>query len=93
MENLIFHFKCLLQTSSLEIERVCNRVDENILETAAVAVKIGGSGPENLVILVVLKRNLSKCEPSVLRLKFQKAIQENLNPLFKVSIFVNSTLF
>lgn len=94
LENLIFHFKCLIQTSSVEIEMVCNRADENILETAAVAIKIAGNGPENLVILVVLKNNSLKYEPSVLRSKFEKAIRENLNPLFKVSIiiFQNSLL-
>ncbi|XP_058073804.1 probable CoA ligase CCL12 isoform X2 [Magnolia sinica] len=73
-----------IKTSSVEIERVCNRADENILETAAISVKSRTGGPEQLVILVVLK-NGSKCGPDLLKTKFSKAIQSNLNPLFKVS--------
>ncbi|XP_077211884.1 acyl-activating enzyme 18 [Tasmannia lanceolata] len=73
-----------IKTSSVEIERVCDRADENILETAAVSIKSGSGGPEQLVILAVLKKG-SNCEPDQLKIKFSRAIQRNLNPLFKVS--------
>ncbi|ONK65596.1 uncharacterized protein A4U43_C07F38710 [Asparagus officinalis] len=74
-----------IKTSSVEIERVCNRADERVLETAAVGIKPVTGGPEQLVVLVVLKPGALDCEPHFLRTKFQKAIQKNLNPLFKVS--------
>lgn len=73
-----------MQTSSVEIERVCDRADEHVLETAAISVKSGTGGPEQLVILAVLKEG-SKCKPDVLKTKFSRAIHSNLNPLFKVT--------
>lgn len=72
-----------MQTSSVEIERVCDQADESILETAAISVAPAGGGPEVLVIFVVLKKGYN-CQPDKLRLIFSKAIQRNLNPLFKV---------
>lgn len=75
---------CDYQTSSVEIERVCNRADENVLETAAVTITSRTGGPEQLVVLVVPKNQSAKCDPEFLRTKFQKAIQNYLNPLFKV---------
>ncbi|KAJ3705486.1 hypothetical protein LUZ61_009191 [Rhynchospora tenuis] len=74
-----------IKTSSVEIERVCNRADDNVIETAAVTVKSRTGGPEQLVILAVLKDKSVKHDIDVLKRKFQKAIQTNLNPLFKVS--------
>lgn len=72
-----------MQTSSVEIERVCDRADQSILETAAVSVAPVDGGPEQLVVFVVLKDGYdTKAED--LRTKFSKAIQGNLNPLFKV---------
>ncbi|KAJ8536358.1 hypothetical protein K7X08_034759 [Anisodus acutangulus] len=44
-----------VKVSSVEIEKVCNAVDESILETAAVAVPPPGGGPDKLVIAVVFK--------------------------------------
>ncbi|KAF8010468.1 hypothetical protein BT93_J1181 [Corymbia citriodora subsp. variegata] len=73
-----------IKTSSVEIERVCDRADESILETGAISVAPPTGGPEQLVILVVLKKGY-KAEPNDLKMKFSKAIQRNLNPLFKVS--------
>ncbi|KAF5735709.1 acyl-activating enzyme 18 peroxisomal isoform X1 [Tripterygium wilfordii] len=73
-----------IKTSSVEIERVCDRGDEGVLETAAVSVAPPGGGPELLVIFVVLKKGFNG-EPDKLKMKFSKAIQSNLNPLFKVS--------
>ncbi|GAB2229378.1 hypothetical protein Droror1_Dr00023517 [Drosera rotundifolia] len=73
-----------IKTSSVEIEHVCNRADESILETAAVSVAPVQGGPEQLVLFVVLKQGYN-IEPEKLRTLLSKAIQRNLNPLFKVS--------
>lgn len=72
-----------MQTSAIEIERVCDRADESILETAAVSVSPVGGGPEVLVIFAVLKKGFTS-QPDKLKTIFSKAIQRNLNPLFKV---------
>ncbi|PUZ36501.1 hypothetical protein GQ55_9G043100 [Panicum hallii var. hallii] len=74
-----------IKTSSVEIERVCNRADERLLETAAVSIKPAGGGPEHLAILAVLKDRSAQYDVNLLKSKFQRAIQKNLNPLFKVS--------
>ncbi|KAL6893869.1 hypothetical protein ACP4OV_007967 [Aristida adscensionis] len=74
-----------IKTSSVEIERVCNRADDRLLETAAVSIKPSGGGPEHLAILVVLKDRSTRCDVNLLKSKFQRAIQKNLNPLFKVN--------
>lgn len=74
-----------IKTSSVEIERVCNRADECLLETAAVSIKPSGGGPEHLAILAVLKDRSAQHDVNLLKRKFQTAIQKNLNPLFKVS--------
>ncbi|KAK1586660.1 hypothetical protein Q3G72_004748 [Acer saccharum] len=74
-----------IKTSSVEIERVCDRADESILETAAISVAPVGGGPEVLVIFVVLKKGFN-IQPDKLKMKFLKAVQSNLNPLFKVSV-------
>ena len=71
------------QTSSIEIERVCDRADECILETAAISVAPVDGGPEQLAIFVVLKKG-SSIEPDKLKILFSRTIQSNLNPLFKV---------
>ncbi|KAJ8770115.1 hypothetical protein K2173_011210 [Erythroxylum novogranatense] len=73
-----------IKTSSVEIEQVCNRADESIVETAAISVAPPGGGPELLVMFVVLKKGLS-ADPNRLKIKLSKAIQTSLNPLFKVS--------
>ncbi|XVF04548.1 hypothetical protein REPUB_Repub05bG0093000 [Reevesia pubescens] len=72
------------KTSSVEIERVCDRADERILETAAVNVAPADGGPEQLIIFVVLKEGYNH-QPEKLKMVFSRAIQSNLNPLFKVS--------
>lgn len=74
---------CNLQTSSIEIERVCDIADESIWETAAVSVAPVGGGPELLAIFVALKKGFN-VKPDKLKTIFSKAIQRNLNPLFKV---------
>lgn len=73
-----------MQTSSVEIERVCDQADESILETAAISVSPAGGGPEVLVIFVVLKKGFTSQPVDKLKMIFSKAIQRNLNPLFKV---------
>lgn len=75
-----------MQTSSVEIERVCEQADESILETAAVSAAPASGGPEQLALFVVLRKGHNS-EPDMLRMKFSRAIQNNLNPLFKVSPF------
>ncbi|PON65219.1 AMP-dependent synthetase/ligase [Parasponia andersonii] len=72
-----------IKTSSIEIKCACDRADESVLETATVSITPVG-GPEQLVIFVVLK-NGHNSEAEKLRTKFSKAIQSNINPLFKVS--------
>lgn len=72
-----------MQTSSVEIERVCDKADERILETAAVSSQPAGGGPEVLVVFVVLKTG-QVVDPNELKSTLSRAIQKNLNPLFKV---------
>ncbi|KAF7807067.1 putative acyl-activating enzyme 18, peroxisomal [Senna tora] len=74
-----------IKTSSIEIERVCDRADECISETAAVSLAPANGGPEQLVIFVVLKKGYNT-NAETLKTKVSKAIQRNLNPLFKVSL-------
>ncbi|XP_020184832.1 probable CoA ligase CCL12 isoform X2 [Aegilops tauschii subsp. strangulata] len=74
-----------IKTSSVEIERVCNGADEGLLETAAVSIKPSGGGPEQLAILAVLKDRSTSYDANILKSKFQRSIQRNLNPLFRVS--------
>ncbi|KAA8549652.1 hypothetical protein F0562_001330 [Nyssa sinensis] len=73
-----------IKTSSVEIERVCDWVDDSISETAAVSAAPENGGPEQLAIFVVLKKGFNS-EPDTLKMKFSRAIQSELNPLFKVS--------
>ncbi|KAK8950253.1 putative acyl-activating enzyme 17, peroxisomal [Platanthera guangdongensis] len=73
--------------SSVEIERICDGVDEGILETAAIGVPPAGGGPEQLFVAVVFKgENFSSSEETLDRLKaaFNAALQKTLNPLFRV---------
>ncbi|XP_020216345.1 probable acyl-activating enzyme 17, peroxisomal [Cajanus cajan] len=75
-----------IKVSSVEIERICNGVDSNILETAAIGVPPSGGGPELLTIAVVFKdSNSTKQDLHQLRTSFNSALQKKLNPLFKVS--------
>ncbi|KAJ4760573.1 Acetyl-coenzyme A synthetase [Rhynchospora pubera] len=74
-----------IKTSSVEIERACSTADESVQETAALSIKERSGGPDQLVILVVLKDKSAHYDVDLLKRKLQKAIQNNLNPLFKVS--------
>ncbi|TVU09398.1 hypothetical protein EJB05_42870 [Eragrostis curvula] len=73
-----------IKVSSIEIERICNRVDDSILETAAIGVPPIGGGPEQLTIAVVLKDQSQTADLNQLKLAFNAALKK-LNPLFKVS--------
>lgn len=73
------------QVSSVEIERICNAVDNTILETAAIGVPPPGGGPERLVIAVVFRDPIdSTPDLTKLRVSLNSALQKKLNPLFKV---------
>ncbi|RAL43062.1 hypothetical protein DM860_009844 [Cuscuta australis] len=72
-----------IKTSSVEIERVCNLADRNVVETAAVSASPANGGPEELAIFVVLKEGY-EISIEELKPKFSRAIQSSLNPLFKV---------
>jgi len=77
----------LLQVSSIEIERVCNGVDGRVLETAAIGIPTEGGGPERLLIVIVLKDQTdTKINFEEMKLAFNLALQQKLNPLFKVKL-------
>ncbi|KAF8389847.1 hypothetical protein HHK36_024364 [Tetracentron sinense] len=78
-----------IKISSIEIERICNGVDDTVLETAAVGVPPLGGGPEQLVIVVVFK-NSNNLTPNLdqLKMSFNSSLQKKLNPLFRVSSVV-----
>ncbi|KOM40254.1 hypothetical protein LR48_Vigan04g045200 [Vigna angularis] len=76
-----------IKVSSVEIERICNEVDNSVLETAAIGVPPSGGGPELLTIVVVFKdANFAKQDLHQLRISFNSALQKKLNPLFRVLI-------
>lgn len=84
MWHFLIEFPDSFQVSSIEIERICNRVHEAILETAAIGVPPVGGGPEQLTIAVVLKDQSSQIEDlNQLKLACNMALKK-LNPLFKV---------
>lgn len=73
--------------SSVEIERICNGADSNILETAAIGIPPSGGGPEQLALAVVLKNsNVTSQDLLTLRMSFNSALQKTLNPLFRVLV-------
>ncbi|KAK4725641.1 hypothetical protein R3W88_030558 [Solanum pinnatisectum] len=72
-----------IKTSSIDIERVCDGADESVLEIAAVSAAPPNGGPEQLAIFVVVKEGMN-ISPDTLKKRFSRAIQSNLNPLFKV---------
>lgn len=73
--------------SSVEIERICNEADDQVLETAAIGVPPPTGGPEKLVIAVVFKNpDNTTADLNQLRVSFNSAVQKKLNPLFRVTI-------
>lgn len=78
-------FLFLIQVSSVEIERICNAVSTDILETAAIGVPPPGGGPERLAVAIVFKDpDKPLLDPATLTAAFNSALQKKLNPLFKV---------
>jgi acetyl-CoA synthetase len=77
-----------IKVGSVEIERVCNLVD-NIQETAAIAVSGPHGGPSKLVVYVVLEEDVNPEQPGLdkdsLKVSMQKSIKVHLNPLFGIS--------
>lgn len=74
-----------IKVSSVEIERICNSVGDNVLETSAIGVPPPEGGPERLVIAVVFKDSeAEKADLSQLQKSFSSAVQKQINPLFKV---------
>ena len=71
-----------VKVSSAEIERLLNAVAE-VTETAAVAVQPPGGGPARLVIYAALDAGAA-IPAEELRARFQSAIRERLNPLFRI---------
>jgi acetyl-CoA synthetase len=71
-----------IKVSSAEIEQVLNTVD-TVCETAAIALSPTEGGPSQLIIYAVVVPNAHKT-PAELKVLFQRAIAQQLNPLFKV---------
>jgi acetyl-CoA synthetase len=71
-----------IKTSSAEIERVTSHV-EGVRETAAIAVPPAEGGPSQLVVYAVIAEG-GVDDPTALRFALQRAIGEELNPLFKI---------
>ncbi|MGB3207457.1 MAG: AMP-binding protein [Crinalium sp.] len=75
-----------IKVSSTEIERILHTV-EGISETAAIAISPLDGGPSQLVIYAVLSAMLTE-QLEELKSKLQRAIAQNLNPLFKIRAVV-----
>lgn len=45
----------MLQTSAVEIERVCNKAHRGLVETVALGLQAPGGGPDSLLIVSVVK--------------------------------------
>lgn len=71
-----------IKVSSVEIERVCDRVP-GIARSAAIAVDPPGGGPSELVLYV--QAASASPDPGALRSALQDAIKRELNPLFRVA--------
>jgi acetyl-CoA synthetase len=71
-----------IKVGCVEIERVVNQLPQ-IHETAAVAVSPVDGGPSQLIVFAVLKAGVA-VDHVTLRAEMQKAIREQLNPLFRV---------
>jgi acetyl-CoA synthetase len=71
-----------IKISAVEIERVLNN-HKGVSETAAIAVSGEGGGPERLVIFVVARTPIG--DLAILKKELQTLINQQLNPLFKIS--------
>jgi acetyl-CoA synthetase len=74
-----------IKVSSIQIETVVNQL-EFVKEAVAIAVSPKGGGPSNLVIFYIENDSELTTEEKLLQTK--KSIQQQLNPLFKVSDLV-----
>ncbi len=72
-----------IKVSSLELERIINRVP-GVRESAAVACSLAG-GPDQLVVFLVLVPSTEATAESQWLARLNQAIREELNPLFKAS--------
>ncbi|MEZ5278049.1 MAG: AMP-binding protein [Opitutaceae bacterium] len=72
-----------IKVSSVEIERILNRVD-GVRESAAIAVPPAGGGPDRLVVHLVVEPGNDQTQEAWMT-ALQKAIREHLNPLFRVA--------
>ncbi|MDC0535159.1 hypothetical protein OAO18_05020, partial [Francisellaceae bacterium] len=71
-----------IKTSSAEIERAVNLL-EDVYESAAIAIEPKGGGPSLLAVYVVAHNK--SIDKEALHKDIQKQIRAHLNPLFKVS--------
>jgi len=71
-----------IKVSSVEIERVLNMLN-GVRETAAVGITPPHGGPQQLVIFAVVESHLD--DPAYWQQQFQKAIRQQLNPLFHIA--------
>lgn len=71
-----------IKVSSAEIEGILNSLPD-VYETAAVAINPPDGGPSQLVIYVVLEKDVSPALKT-LRQEMQLIIKKQLNPLFKI---------
>ncbi|MBD2445565.1 AMP-binding protein [Nostoc sp. FACHB-152] len=71
-----------IKVSSTEIEQVLN-AEPGICETAAIAVSCLSGGPSQLVLYVVVKPDVQE-DKAAIAASLQKAINQRLNPLFKI---------
>jgi acetyl-CoA synthetase len=72
-----------IKVSSLELERIINRVP-GVRESAAVACSLAG-GPDQLIVFLVLVPSTEATAESQWLARLNQAIREELNPLFKAS--------
>ncbi len=75
-----------IKASAVEIEQILN-ADEEIRETAAIAISSTEGGPSQLVIYAVLAPSHQKDKETLLAC-FQAKIRQHLNPLFKIKDLV-----
>ena len=72
-----------IKVGSIDIEKIINRLQQ-VAESAAVAVPLDRTGPDQLVVFYVGNRESAGDEPSELMQQMNEAIRANLNPLFKI---------
>ncbi|MDZ7955376.1 AMP-binding protein [Nostoc sp. DedQUE09] len=71
-----------IKVSSTEIEQALN-AESGICETAAIAVSSLSGGPSQLIVYVVVKPDAQE-DKAAIAISLQTAINQRLNPLFKI---------